>query len=36
MCLLRSDAETGGGIVLLKFPAGARFPKHDYPGGEEV
>ena len=36
MCVLRSDKEKGGGTVLIKFPKGARFPKHDHPGGEEV
>ena len=28
--------EEGGGAVLLRVAAGARFPAHDHPGGEEV
>ena len=26
----------GGGSALLRFAAGAKFPRHDHPGGEEV
>jgi anti-sigma factor ChrR (cupin superfamily) len=33
---LRSDRETGGSTILLKFEAGASFPAHNHPGGEEV
>jgi quercetin dioxygenase-like cupin family protein len=28
--------EEGGGAALLRVAAGARFPLHDHPGGEEV
>jgi len=34
--VLRSDRETGGSTILLKFEAGASFPAHNHPGGEEV
>jgi quercetin dioxygenase-like cupin family protein len=34
--LLREDKETGASTFLLRFEAGARFPAHDHPGGEEV
>lgn len=35
LCLLHGG-EQGGGSVLLRFQAGARFPAHDHPGGEEL
>src|SRR5260370_18205495 len=35
LCLLRQNEEKGGAL-LLKLAAGARFPLHDHPGGEEV
>ena len=31
-----SDKATGAVTSLLRFDAGARFPLHDHPGGEEV
>ena len=34
--VLRSDKATGASTFLLRFDAGARFPLHDHPGGEEV
>ena len=34
--LLRDDRATGASTFLLRFDAGARFPLHDHPGGEEV
>ena len=34
--VLRSNKETGGSTVLLKFEAGATYPAHNHPGGEEV
>jgi len=34
--LLRRDADTGAVTVLLRFEAGARFPAHRHPAGEEV
>ena len=35
ICVLHQN-ETNGGSALLRFRAGARFPKHNHPGGEEV
>jgi quercetin dioxygenase-like cupin family protein len=35
VCVLRQN-EQGGGAALVRFAAGARFPHHDHPGGEEV
>ena len=34
--LLRSDRDTGTQTILLKFDAGAQFPAHNHPGGEEL
>ena len=34
--VLRRDAASGGSTALLRFEAGAHFPAHDHPGGEEV
>ena len=34
--VLRRDTATGGSTSVLRFEAGARFPVHDHPGGEEV
>jgi len=34
--LLRSDRDTGAQTILLKFNAGAQFPAHNHPGGEEI
>src|SRR5947209_20630359 len=34
--VLRRDTTTGAATFLLRFDAGARFPLHDHPGGEEV
>ena len=34
--VLRSDTTTGASSVLLRFEAGATFPVHNHPGGEEV
>lgn len=34
--VLRRDTVTGASTFLLRFDAGARFPLHDHPGGEEV
>ena len=33
---LRRDPATGGSTALVQFRAGARFPAHDHPAGEEV
>src|SRR5207247_11477535 len=33
--VLRSDKASGASTFLLRFDAGARFPRHDDPGGEE-
>jgi quercetin dioxygenase-like cupin family protein len=35
MCHLHGG-EQGGGSVLMRFGAGARFPAHEHPGGEEL
>ena len=35
MSVLRAN-DTGGGSIVLRIAAGARFPIHDHPGGEEV
>lgn len=35
ICMLRQN-ETNGGSALVRMRAGARFPKHNHPGGEEV
>ena len=35
VCVLRQNGQ-GGGAALVRFAAGARFPRHDHPGGEEV
>jgi len=34
--VLRDDPQTGETTALLKFAAGARFPAHDHPAGEQV
>ncbi|HEU4388672.1 MAG TPA: cupin domain-containing protein [Blastocatellia bacterium] len=34
--VLHSNSETGEATYLLKFEAGASFPAHSHPGGEEV
>jgi quercetin dioxygenase-like cupin family protein len=34
--LLRQDPASGARVVLLKFDAGARLPRHMHPAGEEV
>jgi len=34
--LLRRDAVTGSSTALVQFGAGARFPAHNHPAGEEV
>ena len=34
--VLRADKETGASTSLVRFEAGARFPAHNHPGGEEV
>ncbi len=34
--VLRDDKATGASAAILRFEAGARFPAHDHPGGEEV
>jgi|RhiMetdeSRZDD1v2_1073273.scaffolds.fasta_scaffold1392738_2 quercetin dioxygenase-like cupin family protein len=34
-CVLHQNGQ-GGGAALVRFAAGARFPRHDHPGGEEV
>jgi quercetin dioxygenase-like cupin family protein len=36
MKVLRSDKESGESSILLRFEAGAGFPVHSHPGGEEV
>jgi len=36
MKVLRSDKSTGASSILLRFEAGAKFPAHNHPGGEEV
>jgi quercetin dioxygenase-like cupin family protein len=33
---LRSDGRTGESAILLKFEAGATYPLHNHPGGEEI
>ena len=35
ICRLRAN-EQGGGAALVRFAKGARFPRHDHPGGEDV
>ncbi|MDE3137322.1 MAG: cupin domain-containing protein [Acidobacteriota bacterium] len=35
MCHLHGG-EQGGGSVLMRFAAGASFPAHEHPGGEEM
>jgi len=35
MCQLHGG-ERGGGSVLMRFDAGASFPAHEHPGGEEL
>lgn len=35
MCQLHGG-ERGGGVVLMRFAPGARFPAHDHPAGEEL
>lgn len=35
MCQLHGG-ERGGGSVLMRFAAGAAFPAHDHPSGEEL
>jgi quercetin dioxygenase-like cupin family protein len=34
--VLRRDAATGASAALVRFEAGARFPAHNHPAGEEV
>jgi anti-sigma factor ChrR (cupin superfamily) len=34
--VLRDDKETGESTALLRFQAGARFPAHNHPGGEQI
>jgi quercetin dioxygenase-like cupin family protein len=34
--VLRRDPATGGSTSIVRFEAGARFPAHNHPGGEEV
>jgi quercetin dioxygenase-like cupin family protein len=34
--VLRTNDATGESTALIRFEAGARFPAHDHPGGEEV
>ena len=34
--VLRNDKETGRSASLVRFDAGAKFPAHDHPAGEEV
>jgi quercetin dioxygenase-like cupin family protein len=34
--VLRADIATGESTVLVRFEAGARFPTHSHPGGEEI
>ena len=34
--LAREDAERGHATSLVRFDAGASFPRHDHPGGEEI
>jgi len=34
--VLRSNKESGESTILLRFEAGASFPAHNHPGGEEV
>lgn len=36
MKALRSDPATGAATILVKLEAGASFPEHNHPGGEEV
>jgi quercetin dioxygenase-like cupin family protein len=33
---LRRDPDTGGSTALVKLEAGAKFPAHNHPAGEEV
>ncbi len=35
MCQLHGG-DQGGGSVLMRFEAGASFPAHEHPGGEEL
>jgi quercetin dioxygenase-like cupin family protein len=35
LCMLHVNGE-GGGAVLIRARAGARFPAHDHPGGEDA
>jgi quercetin dioxygenase-like cupin family protein len=35
VCMLREN-ETGGATILLKVAAGAAYPMHSHPGGEEA
>lgn len=35
MCQLHGG-EQGGGSILMRFAAGASFPAHDHPAGEEL
>jgi quercetin dioxygenase-like cupin family protein len=34
--VLRRDSATGGSTSVVRFAAGATFPAHNHPGGEEV
>jgi quercetin dioxygenase-like cupin family protein len=34
--VLRRDTETGASTALVRLEAGAKFPAHDHPAGEEV
>jgi quercetin dioxygenase-like cupin family protein len=34
--VLRADKATGESTLLIRFEAGARFPAHTHPGGEEL
>lgn len=34
--VLRRDPDTGGSTALVRLEAGARFPAHNHPAGEEV
>lgn len=36
MKTLRSDQASGAATLLVKLDAGASFPEHNHPGGEEV
>ncbi|HEX4993676.1 MAG TPA: cupin domain-containing protein [Methylomirabilota bacterium] len=35
-CGLRSHGADGGGSFLVRVARGARVPRHDHPGGEEI